>query len=177
MQIGERIKDLRKRQGLNQREFAKKLEYSYGYIADLERGRQKPSRDFLEKLRHVFGISSDYILHGNLFYFWEQKLDEIENKLKSEEIPQPIINKIKGDIMSAMTLLAEDKYQQGYEKGMKICEPVNQYQAIPTSTKKLLDNVIEILENGNEVIIEAFKANIRALLEAVRIQRDKTNEK
>jgi len=177
MQIGERIKDFRKRQGLNQREFAKKLEYSYGYIADLERGRQKPSREFLEKLRHAFGISSDYILHGNLFYFWEQKLDEIENKLKSEEIPQPIINKIKGDIMSAMTLLAEDKYQQGYEKGMKICEPVNRYQAIPTSTKKFLDNVIEILESGNEVIIEVFKANIRALLEAVRIQRGKTNEK
>lgn len=177
MQIGERIKDFRKRQGLNQREFAKKLGYSYGYIADLERGRQKPSREFLEKLRHMFGISGDYILHGNLFDFWAQKLEEIEAKLKSEEIPQPIINTVKGDIMSAMVLLAEDKYQQGYEKGMKICEPVSRYQTIPTSTKKLLDNVIEILESGNEVIIEALKANIRALLESVRIQRDKTNEK
>jgi transcriptional regulator with XRE-family HTH domain len=177
MHIGERIKDFRKRQGLNQREFAKKLEYSYGYVADLERGRQKPSREFLEKLRHMFGISSDYILHGNFFYFWEQKLDEIENKLKSEEISQPIIDKVKGDIMSTMIRLAEDKYQQGYEKGMKISEPVNRYQAIPTSTKKLLDHVIEILESGNEVIIDALKANIRALWEAVRIQRDKTDGK
>jgi len=177
MHIGERIKDFRKRQGLNQREFAKELEYSYGYIADLERGRQKPSREFLEKLRHVFGISSDYILHGDLFYFWEQKLDEIEKKLKSEEISQPIINKVKGDIMSAMIRLAEDKYQQGYEKGMKIGEPVNRYQAIPPSTRKLLDNVIEILESRNEIIIDALKANIRALLEAVRIQRDTTDEK
>jgi len=177
MQIGERIKYFRKRQGINQREFAKKLEYSYGYIADLERGRQKPSREFLEKLRDVFGISGDYILHGDLFYFWEQKFDEIEDKLRSEEISQSIIDKVKGDIMSAMTLLAEDKYQQGYEKGMKICEPVDRYQAIPTSTKKLLDNVIEILESGNKVTIDALKANILALLEAVRIQRDKTSEK
>jgi transcriptional regulator with XRE-family HTH domain len=177
MLTGERIKDFRKRQGLNQREFAQKLEYSYGYIADLERGRQKPSREFLEKLRHVFGISSDYILHGSLFYFWEQELNEIENKLKSEEISQPMINKVKGDILSVMTRLAEDKYQQGYEKGMRISEPADRYQAIPTSTKKIIDNIIEILGSGNEVIIDALKANIRALLEAVRIQRDKTDEK
>jgi transcriptional regulator with XRE-family HTH domain len=175
MNIGGRIKDFRSRQGLNQREFAKKLGYSYGYIADLERGRQKPSRRFLEKLRHMFGISGDYILHGNLFHFSTQKLEEIEAKLKSEEIPQPIINKVKGDIMSAMDFLAEDKYQQGYEKGMKICEPVSRYQSIPTSTKKLLDDVIEILESGNEVMVEALKANIRALLEAVRTKKDKTN--
>jgi transcriptional regulator with XRE-family HTH domain len=177
MRIGERIKDFRNRQGLNQREFAKKLGYSYGYIADLERGRQKPSREFLEKLRYIFGMSGDYILHGNLFDFWAQKLEEIEAKLKSEEIPPPIINKIKGDIMSAMVLLAEDKYQQGYEKGMKISEPISRYQTIPTSTKKLLDNVIEILESGNEVMIEGLKANIRALLEAVRTKKDKTNGK
>jgi len=177
MHLGERIKDFRKRQGLNQREFAKKLGYSYGYIADLERGRQKPSREFLEKLRHIFGISGDYILHGNLFHLWTQKLEDFEAKLKSEEIPQPIINKVKGDIMSAMTLLAEDKYQQGYERGMKICEPVSRYQAIPTSTKKLLDEVIEILESGDEVMIEGLNANIRALLKAVRTKKDKTNGK
>jgi transcriptional regulator with XRE-family HTH domain len=177
MQVGERIKYFRKKQKINQREFAKKLEYSYGYIADLERGRQKPSREFLEKLRDVFGISSDYILHGDLFSFWEQKLDEIEDKLRSEEISQSIIDKVKGDIMSAMTLLAEDKYQQGFEKGMRICEPVDRYQAIPTSTKKILDNVMEVLESGNELIVDALKANILALLEAVRIQRDKNSEK
>jgi transcriptional regulator with XRE-family HTH domain len=177
MEIGERIKYFRKKQGLNQREFAKKLEYSYGYVADLERGRQKPSREFLEKLGHAFGISSDYILHGNLFYFWDQKLDEIENKLKSSEIPQPIIDKVKGDIMSVMVLFAEDKYHQGYEKGMKVSEPASRYQATPTSTKKIFDNVMEILESGNEVIIEALKANIRGLLEAIKIQRDQANQK
>jgi len=177
MDLGGRIKDFRKRQGLNQREFAKRLGYSYGYIADLERGRQKPSREFLEKLRHIFGISGDYILHGNLFHLWTEKLEDFEAKLKSEEIPQPIINKVKGDIMSAMVLLAEDKYQQGYEKGMKICEPVSQYQAIPTSTKKLFDDVIEILESGDEVMIEVLNSNIRALLEAVRTKKDKTNGK
>jgi hypothetical protein len=125
----------------------------------------------------MFGISGDYILYGNLFHLWAQKLEEIEAKLKSEEIPQPIINKVKGDIMSAMVFLAEDKYQQGYEKGMKICEPVSQYQAIPTSTKKLLDDVIEILESGDEVMIEVLNSNIRALLEAVRTKKDKTSGK
>jgi transcriptional regulator with XRE-family HTH domain len=173
MNVGERIKDFRKRLDLNQRDFAKKLGYSYGYIADLERGRQKPSREFLEKLRHIFGVSGDYILHGNLFNLWTEKLEDLEAKLKSEEIPQPVINKVRGDIMSAMVSLGEDKYQQGYEKGMKICEPVSRYQASPTSTKKLLDEVIEILESGDEVMIEALNANIRALLQAVRTKKIK----
>jgi len=177
MNIGERIKDFRKGQGLNQRDFAKRLGYSYGYVADLERGRQKPSREFLEKLRHIFGISSDYILHGNLFHLWTEKLEDFEAKLKSEEIPQPIINKVKGDITSAMVFLAEGKYQQGYEKGMKVCEPVRRYQAIPTPTKRLLDDVIEILESGDEVMIEALRASIRALLEAVRTKKDKVDVK
>jgi len=33
------------------------------------------------------------------------------------------------------------------------------------------------LESGNKVTIDGLKANILALLEAVRIQRDKTSEK
>ncbi len=39
---------------------------------------------------------------------------------------------------------------------------------LSTSTKKLLNSVVEILESGNEVMIHLLEANIKALLEAVR---------
>lgn len=42
------------------------------------------------------------------------------------------------------------------------------YEILPTSTKKLLDGVKEILESGNEVMIDALKANIKAFLIAIR---------
>ncbi len=55
-------------------------------------------------------------------------------------------------------------------------EPVTEYRTLPTSARKLIHHVVEILETGNEVIIEALKANIRAYLEAIKAEEDK-NEK
>ena len=49
-------------------------------------------------------------------------------------------------------------------------EPVAEYRILPTSTRKLIHNVVEILESGNEVIIEALKANIRAYREAIKAE-------
>jgi transcriptional regulator with XRE-family HTH domain len=123
LKIGERIKDFRQKKGLNQRKFAEQLGYSYGYIADLERGRQKPSREVLERLTEVYAISSDYVLYGS----------EDEQK----------------------------KYLMVKEAGVH-------YEILPTSTKKLLDSVKEILESENEVMVNALKANIKAFLQAIR---------
>ncbi len=64
-------------------------------------------------------------------------------------------------------------------EGSLVRESVDNYQFLPYSTKKLLDNVKEILESGNEVIADALKANIKAFLQAVRTgkKRDKNKLK
>lgn len=41
-------------------------------------------------------------------------------------------------------------------------------EILPTSTKKLLNNVKEILESENQAMIKALKVNIKAFLESVR---------
>ena len=41
------------------------------------------------------------------------------------------------------------------------------YGTLPTSTRKLLDNVLEILESGNEVITDALMTNIKAFLKII----------
>ena len=54
------------------------------------------------------------------------------------------------------------------KKYLIVKEAEAQYEILPTSTKKLIDNVKEILESKNEVMIDALKANIKAFLVSVR---------
>jgi transcriptional regulator with XRE-family HTH domain len=168
MEVGERIRDFRKKKKLNQRDFAQKLGYSYGYIADLERGRQKPSREFLERIKEQFGTSSDYILYGDPFYLWAEKIEEFTETLQQANLPKEISQKLSREAFDAMIILKEN---------IKVSEPKPEYQVLPTSTKKLLDNVKEILESGNDTMIEALKHNIKAFLEAIRITKNQNEDK
>jgi transcriptional regulator with XRE-family HTH domain len=65
MKPGERIRELRKNLGLSQKTFAKKMEYSQGFLAEIEVGKKQPSRAFLKKLAEVFETSIDYVLYGD----------------------------------------------------------------------------------------------------------------
>jgi transcriptional regulator with XRE-family HTH domain len=56
-------------------------------------------------------------------------------------------------------------------------EPAAKYQTSLVSTRKVLHSVVEILESGNEVIIEALKANIRVYLEAIRVAKKNDKDK
>jgi transcriptional regulator with XRE-family HTH domain len=56
-------------------------------------------------------------------------------------------------------------------------EPMAEYEVLPISTRKLLNSAIEILESGNEVMIDALKANVRAYLEAIRVANKDSKNK
>jgi transcriptional regulator with XRE-family HTH domain len=56
-------------------------------------------------------------------------------------------------------------------------EPMAEYEVLPISTRKLLNSAIEILESGNEVMINALKANVRAYLEAIRVANKDSENK
>jgi len=148
MESSGNIKELRKSIRLSQADFAKCLGYSQGYVADLERGRQKPSREFLEKIKKTFGVSSDYILYGS-------PPDQVEEGLAGHP----------------------EEYAEKMKEAMIIREPESKYQILPTATKKLIDNMVEILQSDNEVMIDALKANIKAFLEAVRLKKKNDEDK
>ncbi len=131
MHPGERIKEIRKGKDLTLKAFGKMIGYSYVHVSNIERGRLRPSRDFLIKLSEIYGISSDYILYGS-------------------------------------------EYEQ--KKYLIVKEAEVHYEILPTSTKKLIDNVKEILESKNEVMINALKANIKAFLSAVRNKNENENK-
>ncbi len=56
-QVGNRIKELRKKLGLSQEEFAFKCEMDRTYITSLERGKRNISLENLEKIAKAFEMS------------------------------------------------------------------------------------------------------------------------
>lgn len=170
MKPGERIREYRKKKGLTQKQFAEAMGYSYAFLSDIERGKVEPSRDFLKKLNEVFGISSDYILYSGTV----ADLEQIVTDLESVGLDQELIERVRLRCLAAIYRGGQEEYQRG-QKNTLVREPEIRYSVLPTSIKKLLDNVTEILESGNVVMIDALKANIKAFLEAVRVIK-KTDE-
>jgi len=77
-EISEKIKAIRAIENLSQEDFSKILGYSKGYVADIETGRTKPSRKFLEAVQLTYGVSIDWLLRES------QILELIEANKKTE---------------------------------------------------------------------------------------------
>lgn len=72
---GQRVKEIRLMTGLTQKEFARELRMSREGYQKLECGYNNVSLDVLEGLKRVYGVSSDYLLYGELQKeekIWEQ---------------------------------------------------------------------------------------------------------
>lgn len=76
-------------------------------------------------------------------------------------------------ISSDYVLYGSEDEQKKY---LIVKEAEGHYEILPTSTKKLLDSVKEILESKNEVMIDALKANIKAFLVSVRAKKENENK-
>jgi transcriptional regulator with XRE-family HTH domain len=67
MNLGKRMRKLRKRLGLTQKEFAGRVvgKVDYTYIGRMERGEQYPSLKMLEKIGRAFGVPLSYFFEDN----------------------------------------------------------------------------------------------------------------
>jgi transcriptional regulator with XRE-family HTH domain len=64
--FAEKLRALRKQQGLTLRQLAEILSTSSGYIADLESGRRQPSLALARQVADFFGISVDHLARDEL---------------------------------------------------------------------------------------------------------------
>lgn len=62
--FGFRMGQLIKRLGLNQQEFADRLNCSPSFISDVVRGLKKPGTEFFAKLSNTFNVSLDWLVCG-----------------------------------------------------------------------------------------------------------------
>ena len=98
IEIGKRIKLLRKELGLKQADFVAGLDVSRSYLSKLETGEEQPGRDLLIRMAQEFKISLDWLASGSgemrpatatneqeallLFAFRSLPPDEAETHLK-----------------------------------------------------------------------------------------------
>lgn len=62
MTMGERIKELRKKNGMTQTDLAKKLKVTKGTISTWETGSRTPSFDVLDEMCTMYRVSMDYLM-------------------------------------------------------------------------------------------------------------------
>jgi transcriptional regulator with XRE-family HTH domain len=65
--FGEKLRILRERHGISQRELGKKLGFSSSaYVHFLETGQRKPNVELLLKLSDLFGVTMDVLVKDEL---------------------------------------------------------------------------------------------------------------
>jgi SOS-response transcriptional repressor LexA len=62
--VGERIRQVRRNQGLTQKAFADSLGIAQGYLSSIESGRQIPSDTLLIALRHLYRVEERWLSSG-----------------------------------------------------------------------------------------------------------------
>jgi transcriptional regulator with XRE-family HTH domain len=85
MSIGNRIKELRKKSGLNQTELGEKLGLKTSTVSAMEVDRSSLTDETIIKLSEIFGVSTDYLLKG------------IETERTISENEQEILETLRGD--------------------------------------------------------------------------------
>lgn len=66
--IGQRIRQVRKANGLTQEKLAEMLELTEKYLGNLESGKDRPALATLVRFANLFDLSLDYLLGENLNY-------------------------------------------------------------------------------------------------------------
>lgn len=126
--IGEKIRDLRNRNGLTQQELADRAELTKGYISQLERGQVAPSVVTLLDLIECLGTTpseffreteEEHVVYSEEDFF--EKIDEAGNSIQWI-VPNAQQNQMEPllVVLQPKEALAEDKPHEGEEFGYVI---------------------------------------------------------
>jgi transcriptional regulator with XRE-family HTH domain len=65
--IGEKLRTLRKKQGMTLKDLAQELEFSsHTYLVAIEQGKKQPSLELVYKIGKIFEVSYDQLLNDEL---------------------------------------------------------------------------------------------------------------
>jgi len=97
IEVGKRIKDVRKHLLINQTDFARHLGMPTAHLSAMETGKIKPDFDFLYKVEKFFNVNLLYIITGKgpILPLWERptiKMCESLLKANGEEFRELIRN-------------------------------------------------------------------------------------
>lgn len=90
MTLGERIKELRKRNGMTQIDLAKAMEVTKGTVSTWETNRRRPSFDTLASLVDLFRVNMGYLLGSSD--------DDASDEMTEEEKEDLAMNQVEEDL-------------------------------------------------------------------------------
>jgi len=141
MRIGERIRRLRKRLGLTQKEFAGRVagKVDYTYIGKMERGEQYPSLKMLERIGKAFSAPLGYFFEDDsLLNSLNLLPGEIKDLLKDRRrqdlltMSQRLNPRDLGLVMQIINILTQKKPLEG----LQLAEPRLEYPAMDQEKKR-----------------------------------------
>jgi len=113
-ELGKRIADLRKKEGLTQAELAKKIDVSHTQMARYELKGVQPPADTLKSLADIFGTSIDYIVNGTAQEKAQGTLTDAELIKQFKEMEQ-LPETEKNTILNVVSAFIRDfKIKQAY---------------------------------------------------------------
>lgn len=86
IEIGKRIKELRKAYNLNQTDFAKPLGISYGHISNLEKGKDMPSQSLIKLMAYEYNSSVEWIVDGQGEMFTHKPYNDKPSNMKKTNL-------------------------------------------------------------------------------------------
>ncbi|WP_252224646.1 MULTISPECIES: helix-turn-helix transcriptional regulator [unclassified Clostridium] len=135
MNIGEKIKELRKLKGLTQEELANKCGLSKNGLWNYENNKRNPNTEILERIAKVLGVPL-YKLIVN------EKVNEIK---KLEEVCKPVVDYLKKNYDPHCTVVITDSQMRLVRDEIGI--PVGTAQEVP------------VQEQSKEIVIDISNQN------------------
>ena len=161
MSLNERISAVIDYSGLTSSEFADEIEVQRSSISHITSGRNKPSLDFIVKIRKRFPeISWDWLINaeGDMLIPQKEESQQLENQNKTTSLPD-LFNLINDENFGITE--SEDRILKENPPKSRISEPnpvpteisdsqqsANKQTAVPISGKNL-KRVILFFENGS----------------------------
>lgn len=110
MGVGERIKEIRKTNGLTQEEFAKMFGLSHSHISNVEKGRENPSKTLLLFISSKFNLDYEWLAYGKKYM--AMKLGEKMRIIRKEA------NLTQKEVAEKMTVTAGyiSRVENGFEQ-------------------------------------------------------------
>jgi len=116
--INQRIKELREKLGLNQREFSKLLSLSGGYIAGIEVNLRKVNDRLIKLIVSQFGVNEEWLRLGKGDMFLKKKTDEKAVRILSlfNDLPPHFQEVVLGTIELLRKANEQGKKERGGRK-------------------------------------------------------------
>ncbi|MFQ5835246.1 MAG: helix-turn-helix domain-containing protein [bacterium] len=167
--IGERIRRLRKRLGLTQKEFAGRVagKVDYTYIGKMERGEQYPSLKMLERIGKAFSVPLSYFFEDDSF---SKSLDLLPGEVKDllgDRKKQDLLKITRGlnpRDLGLVTQIINILTQKKPLEALSLAEPGLDYLRMEEKKKKDLISKIEAVLHSSPRVLSPEEDWLRQTL-------------